>query len=54
MNKFNFWGEGGVKGGAKKKEQLKEKIDMKVSTKFQINPSTNGLENYIQSDTGMD
>jgi hypothetical protein len=41
VNKFNFWVEGegeqgGVKGGAKKKEEyeLKEKIDMKVSTKF--------------------
>jgi hypothetical protein len=27
---------------------------MKVSTKFQINPSTNGCENYIQSDMGTD
>ena len=25
-----------------KKEELKEEIDMKVTTKFQINPSTNG------------
>jgi hypothetical protein len=42
-NKFNFLGgeggEGDVKEGAE--EELKEKIDMKVSTKFQINPSTN-------------
>jgi hypothetical protein len=27
-------------------------MDMKVSTKFQINPSTNGWENYVQSDMG--
>jgi hypothetical protein len=26
----------------KEEEELKEQIDMKVSTKFQINPSTNG------------
>jgi hypothetical protein len=26
----------------KKEKELKEQIDMKVSTKFQINPSTNG------------
>jgi hypothetical protein len=26
----------------KKEEELKEKIHMKVSTKFQINPFTNG------------
>jgi hypothetical protein len=41
--KFNFWeGGGGVRGGVEKKEEeeLKEQIDMKVSTKFQINPST--------------
>jgi hypothetical protein len=29
-------------GVEKKEEELKEKIDMKISTKFQINPSTNG------------
>jgi hypothetical protein len=60
VNKFNFWGEGGgergVRGGVEKKEgeELKEQIDMKVSTKFQINPSTNGWEKCIQSDMGMD
>jgi hypothetical protein len=38
-----FRGEGGVRGGVEKKEEkLKKQIDMKVSTKFQINPSTNG------------
>jgi hypothetical protein len=26
----------------KEEEELKEQIDMKVSTKFQINPFTNG------------
>ena len=31
----------------KKEEELKEKIDMKVSTKFQINPSTKGWEKVI-------
>jgi hypothetical protein len=37
-------GEGGVRGGVEKKEEdeLKEQMDMKVSTKFQINPSTTG------------
>jgi hypothetical protein len=41
-NRFYFSG-GGVKGGLEKKEkELKEKIDMKVSTKFKIIPSTNG------------
>jgi hypothetical protein len=41
INKFNF---GGVRGGVEKKEEeeLKEQIDVKVSTKFQINLSTNG------------
>jgi hypothetical protein len=39
INKFDFQGEGGVE---KKEGELKEQIDMKVSTKFQINPSTNG------------
>jgi hypothetical protein len=48
---FNFGGEAGrvgegeVKGiggevDRKKEEQRKEKIDMKICTKFQINPST--------------
>jgi hypothetical protein len=33
----------GVRGGVEKKEEeLKEQINLKVSTKFQINPSTNG------------
>jgi hypothetical protein len=36
----------------KKEEELKEQIDMKVSTKFQINPSTNGWEKCTQSDMG--
>jgi hypothetical protein len=45
--KFKFrgggGGEGGVRGGVEKKEKkLKEQIDVNVSTKFQINPSTNG------------
>jgi hypothetical protein len=37
-------GGGGGGGGVEKKEEeeLKEQIDMKVSTKFQIHPSTNG------------
>jgi hypothetical protein len=36
-------GEGGVRGGVEKKEEeLKEQMDMKFSTKFQINQSTNG------------
>jgi hypothetical protein len=36
--------EGGVRGRAEKEEEkeMKEKIEMKVSTEFQINPSTNG------------
>jgi hypothetical protein len=36
-------GGGGVRGGVEKKEdeELKEQINTKVSTKFQINPSTN-------------
>jgi hypothetical protein len=29
-------------------------MDVKVSTKFQINTSTNGLEKCTQSDMGMD
>jgi hypothetical protein len=35
---------GGVRGEVEKKEEeeLKEQIDMKLFTKFQINPSTNG------------
>jgi hypothetical protein len=43
VNDFKFGGGG---GGVEKKEEeeLREQIDMKVSTKFQINPSTNGLE----------
>jgi hypothetical protein len=50
-NKFNYLGEGRGEGGIrrrfqKKEEELKEQIDMKISTKFQINPSTNGRENY--------
>jgi hypothetical protein len=53
INKFNFWGEGGGQGGQgrvrgvekKEEEELKEQIDIKVSTKFQINLSTNGWEN---------
>jgi hypothetical protein len=36
------------KAGTKKKE----KIDLKVSTKFQINTTTNGWEKYIQSNRG--
>jgi hypothetical protein len=34
---------GGVRGGVEKKEEkeLKEQIDMKVSARFQIHPSTN-------------
>jgi hypothetical protein len=49
-------GEGEVRGGVENKEEqgLKEQIDMKVSTKFQINPSTNGLEKCTQSDMGTD
>jgi hypothetical protein len=52
MNKFSFWGGGGqgrVREVVEKKveEELKEQID-----KFQINPSTNRWENYIQSDMG--
>jgi hypothetical protein len=35
----------------RRKEQ-KQKIDRKVSTKFQINPSTNGFEKCIQGDMG--
>ena len=60
FNKFNFWGEvggeGAVRGGVEKKEEeeLKEQIDMKVSTKFQINLSINGWEKYTQSDMGTD
>jgi hypothetical protein len=35
-------GDGEVRGGVDKKEgELKEQIHVKVSTKFQINPSTN-------------
>jgi hypothetical protein len=57
INKFNFRGGGGegVKGGVEKKEkELKDQIDMKFSTKFQLNPSTNGCENYIKGDMGTD
>jgi hypothetical protein len=36
----------------KEEEELKERIDMMVSTKFQINMSTNGRDNYILSDMG--
>jgi hypothetical protein len=43
-NKFKFLREGGEggEGGAEKgdEEKKKEKIDLKVSTKFQNNPST--------------
>jgi hypothetical protein len=62
VNKFKFWrggeggeGEGGVRGVEKKEEEeLKEQIDVKVSTKFQINPSTDGWEKSTQSDMGTD
>jgi hypothetical protein len=60
VNKFNFLGEGGgergVKGGVDKKEEgeLKEQINMKVSTKFQNNPSINGLKKCTQNVVGMD
>jgi hypothetical protein len=42
-----LWGrcpKGGVRGQVEKKEEeeLKKQIDIKVSTKFQIDPSTNG------------
>jgi hypothetical protein len=42
-NKLKFLREGG-EGGAKEgdEEKKKEKIDLKVSTKFQNNPSTTG------------
>jgi hypothetical protein len=36
----------------RKRKEQKEKINMKVSTKFQINPSTNDLEKCIQSNKG--
>jgi hypothetical protein len=47
-NKFNFsggkGGQGRNRGGVEKKEEkeLKKQINMKVSTKFHINPSTKG------------
>jgi hypothetical protein len=44
-NKFDFsrGGGEGARGGAEKKEEeeQKVKIDLKVSTKFQFNPSIN-------------
>jgi uncharacterized alkaline shock family protein YloU len=48
-NKFQFGtdrgegGEGDIRGGVEKKEEeeQKVKVDLKVSTKFQINLSTN-------------
>jgi hypothetical protein len=45
-----------VRGGAEKKEgkELKKKMDIKVSTKFQINLSTNGLEMRTFSNMGTD
>jgi hypothetical protein len=38
----------------KKEEELKKQIDIKVSTKFHLNPSTNGWEKCTQSDMGTD
>jgi hypothetical protein len=62
-NNFEYRREGGgerrergARRGAEEKEveEKKVKIDLKVSTKFQINPSTNDRENYIQSNMGTD
>jgi hypothetical protein len=57
-NKFEFWKEGreeGVRGGAEEKEEeeQKVKIDLKFSTKFQNNLSTNSWEKHFETFRAM-
>jgi hypothetical protein len=53
ISKFEIWrkGEGRVRGRAEEKEgeEKRVKINLKVSTKFQVNPSTDGREKTFEA-----
>jgi hypothetical protein len=54
-NKIEFRTRQGVRGGAKEKEDDKKKvkINLKILTKFQNNPSTDGFKKFFETLWGL-